>query len=82
MSIFSSVLDLIMSYTLGPNWQDSFDMVCAHVKKPLFQRGEEPFYWLDKQAKGFKGNKVDSADKFGDNKVFLEGNAALLTSHW
>jgi hypothetical protein len=39
--------DLVMRATLGPTWRDAFDLILCNSRKPLFHRGESPFFEVD-----------------------------------
>jgi len=73
----------LMEVTLGPDWMDLFDLVLCNCKKPLFQRTENPFFRFDPNMPNLKGRLVDNPEemKLSGEKVFLEGNARLLTKY-
>jgi hypothetical protein len=56
-----------------------------NCRKPLFQRGQNPFYELDSSSDSLKGKKVNTVAKLKENaerKFLLEGNAKLLTEYF
>jgi hypothetical protein len=52
-------LGLLMTITLGAEWQDYFDIICANCNKPLWQSTEKPFYEVNYYYDTLKGKKVD-----------------------
>jgi hypothetical protein len=73
-------VELVMDYSLGKDWQQYFDVVCANTKKPLFQRAEGNFYTVNKSAPNYKGKAISTVEEFESvqKKVFLEGNCQIL----
>ena len=72
-------MDLVMQATLGKDWQNFFDLCLANSRKPLFQRGQSPFYLYDGKSKNHKGKSITDATEMKEstlnqNKVMLEGN--------
>jgi hypothetical protein len=41
-------LNLVMTHTLGKDWQAYFDLALANMKMPLFQQAKGHFYTVDK----------------------------------
>jgi HAD superfamily 5'-nucleotidase-like hydrolase len=81
------LVELTMHFTLGADWLDSFDLCIPSARKPLFQKSEAPFCKLDPAAKDRKGAKVYFFEQMSfaadaHNKIFLEGNADLLTRYF
>jgi hypothetical protein len=72
-----------MELTLGEEWMSYFDLIICNCKKPLFQRTENPFYKFDPTKPNLKGRAVKDAEemKVAGEKVYLEGNARLLTKY-
>jgi hypothetical protein len=77
-----------MRATLGPAWRDCFDLIICNCRKPLFHRGESPFFEVDLERTGLKlprgiHTAPDLWDRSlpQDNKIFLQGNAKVLTEY-
>ncbi|MCL4121554.1 UNVERIFIED_CONTAM: hypothetical protein GTU68_003795 [Idotea baltica] len=69
-------VDIGMSYLLGDNWQDYFDVVIARAKKPeFFVDGMRPFRELIKEIHMTCWGPVKSLEQ---GKVYLEGNLTSL----
>jgi hypothetical protein len=51
-----------MTVALGPDWQDSFDIICADCRKPLWQRADNPFFQYDESKKDRKGSRLQTLD--------------------
>ena len=74
-----------MKLSLGDNWKSYFDIVVANARKPLFYRAESPFYEYDQTAKNDQGKKLKDAAAFTaskDDKIFIGGNALILTDYF
>nr|XP_053629305.1 5'-nucleotidase domain-containing protein 3-like isoform X2 [Cherax quadricarinatus] len=65
-----------MSYILGENWRDYFDVVVANAKKPaFFTDSMRPFRELNEEIHVQTWGPVTSLDK---GKIYLEGNLQQL----
>ena len=72
-------MELIMSTTLGEDWRQFFDMVCANSRKPLFFSGTQPFWKCNPSLPDFKESLVNLAEQVeGNEQTYLEGNAKLV----
>lgn len=74
----------LLQSSFGPNWRDCFDVILSNCRKPLWQRGNQPFHVIDRSVKTLKGEKVDSGNtfwSFSPGKHFLEGNGVLMTEY-
>jgi hypothetical protein len=74
-------LNLTMTATLGKQWEEFFDLIICNAQKPLFTKSRRPFYELDKKSPDLKGTEIFDCEmlEHSQSKVFLEGNAILLT---
>ena len=77
-----SYTDLVMTASIGKEWQSLFDIIILNSKKPLFQRSENPFFSFDENSKNNKGAKVTNASELSDGKIFLEGNGTILSEYF
>ncbi|XP_064086629.1 5'-nucleotidase domain-containing protein 3-like isoform X1 [Macrobrachium nipponense] len=65
-----------MSYLLGENWRDYFDVVVANAKKPaFFTDSMRPFRELNEEILMQTWGPVDKLEK---GKIYLEGNLKQL----
>ncbi|XP_076062811.1 5' nucleotidase C isoform X2 [Oratosquilla oratoria] len=71
-----SFVNVGMSYLLGENWQDYFDVVIANAKKPAFFTDcVRPFRELNKEIHMQTWGPVHKLEK---GKIYLEGNLQKL----
>jgi len=71
-----------LTYLLGDNWQDLFDVIICQARKPSFFGAEKrPFREID-VAKNSKS--WDRVSKLEHGKVYVEGNLTNLieSTHW
>lgn len=59
--------DLIMTATIGQDWQDFFHLILINCKKPVFQATDSVFFSIDGTAKNRKGKVLSSLEEFSDS---------------
>jgi hypothetical protein len=73
-----------MSASIDPEWKRLFDFCAVACHKPLFQKTDTPFYYLDESTTR-RGMKITCAEELHeanyDFKVFVHGNAMMLTEY-
>ena len=73
-----------MSTSLDPEWKRLFDICVVNSRKPLFQKAETPFYYLDESCTG-RGMKIVCPEELHeasfDFKFFVQGNSMVLTEY-
>jgi hypothetical protein len=76
-------IEMVLSETLGKDWEYFFDLVLCSCQKPLFYTANTPFYQYNPQTSN--GEKIESVDAMipnvKKNKILLNGNARLLTQY-
>jgi hypothetical protein len=77
---------MTLTYALGKDWMDWFDVVLLDARTPLFYKSDNSFYALEDGTDKLRGEKMEHVEQFTSNsgldKVFLEGNALFLTRHY
>ncbi|UJR16232.1 hypothetical protein I4U23_003142 [Adineta vaga] len=75
-------VNLGMSYLLGDNWQNFFDVIICQARKPsFFAEQKRPFREIDVSK---KSKSWDRVLKIEHGKVYVEGNLTTLIEmkHW
>ena len=74
-------MNLIMSCSLGPNWDQLFDLRFAFCQKPgFFYNPNQPYYSVDKSAKNLKdSDPITDGTNLQLSNTYIEGNANLVT---
>ncbi|XP_071085727.1 5'-nucleotidase domain-containing protein 3-like [Haliotis cracherodii] len=66
-----------MSYMIGPDWQDLFDVIITNARKPkFFNEASRPFRTYDPALFSQSWDRVQTLEK---GKVYQQGNFYLLT---
>ena len=74
-------MELALETTLGPDWQEFFDICLANCRMPLFGNTESKFRAYEERERGDAYDSVQDMKESGD-KIFLEGNAAALKDYF
>jgi len=76
----SEYTNLIMTVTLGEDWENFFDLICCHTRKPLFFHSQtHPFHPHDSSRLNLKGDAIHSHDDLEEGMKYIEGNSYMLT---
>jgi hypothetical protein len=77
-------VDLVMTASLGQNWEQFFNIVICYSRKPNFFRKSQPFFEVIKDGL-YKGNRLTNVAEFERNNKynfrFTEGSSKTLTEY-